>query len=62
MRYLVTLIETTSHVIEVEASSDMRAETKARYGWMQGDLLDDRPRLENLEVVQLDIIPEEDVA
>jgi hypothetical protein len=62
MKYLVTLIETTSHVVEVEASSDMRAKAEAHYGWMQGNLLDDRPRLENLEVVQLDIIPEEDVA
>jgi len=62
MNYLVTLIETTEHIVEVEANDECLARAFAVIGWKEGDLLDDRPRLLDLEAVQIDVVPTEDVA
>jgi hypothetical protein len=62
MNYLVTLIETTEHIVEVEADDECLARAFAVIGWKEGDLLDDRPRLLDLEAVEINTIPMEDVA
>ena len=62
MEYIVTLIETTRHVVIVEADDECLARAYAVIGWREGDLLDDEPRLLDLEAVQIDQIPMEDVA
>ncbi len=62
MKYLVTLIETTEHVVEVEADDECLARAYAVIGWKEGDLLDDRPHLIDLEAVAINAIPMEDVA
>lgn len=62
MNYLVTLIETTEHIVEVEADDECLARAFAVIGWRDGDLLDDRPRLLDLEAVEITAIPMEDVA
>lgn len=62
MNYLVTLIETTEHIVEVEADDECLARAYAVIGWKEGDLLDDRPRLLDLEAVEINAIPMEDVA
>ncbi|MEL0016260.1 MAG: hypothetical protein VW715_13655 [Rhodospirillales bacterium] len=62
MNYLVTLIETTEHIVEVEADDECLARAFAVIGWKEGDLLDDRPRLLDLEAVEINAIPMEDVA
>jgi len=62
MNYLVTLIETTEHIVEVEANDECLARAFAVIGWKEGDLLDDRPRLLDLEAVEINAIPMEDVA
>lgn len=62
MEYLVTLIETTEHIVSVEASDECLARAYAVIGWKEGDLLDDRPRLLDLEAVSINEIPMEDVA
>ena len=62
MKYLVTLIETTEHVIEIEADDECLARAGAVMGWHDGDLIDDRPRLLDLEATAIDEIPMEDVA
>ena len=62
MEYLVTLIETTEHIVSVEADDECLARAYAVIGWKEGDLLDDRPRLIDLEAVQIIEVPMEDVA
>lgn len=62
MKYLVTVIETTEHVLEVEANSECLARSTAVYGWQQGWFVDPCARLVDLEAVSINIIPEEDVA
>ena len=62
MEYIVTLIETTRHVVMVEADDECLARACAVMGWHDGDLLDDRPKLLDLEAVQIDEVPTEDVA
>jgi hypothetical protein len=62
MNYLVTLIETTEHIVEVEADDECLARAYAVIGWKEGELLDDRPRLLDLEAVEINAIPMEDVA
>ena len=62
MNYLVTLIETTEHIVEVEADDECLARAFAVIGWKEGDLLDDRPRLLDLEAIEINAIPMEDVA
>ena len=62
MKYLVTLIETTEHVVEVEADDECLARAGAVMGWHDGDILDDRPRLLDLEAVEIIEVPMEDVA
>ena len=62
MNYLVTLIETTEHIVEVEADDECLARAVAVIGWKEGELLDDRPRLLDLEAVSITEIPMEDVA
>ena len=62
MKYLVTLIETTEHIVEVEAKDDCLARSTAVYGWQQGWFIDPCARLLDLEAVELNVIPEEDVA
>jgi hypothetical protein len=59
MEYVITLIETTRHVVSVEADDECMARAEAVIGWKEGDLLDDRPRLIDLEAVQIDAVPEE---
>lgn len=62
MEYIVTLIETTEHIVQVEADDECLARAYAVIGWKDGDLLDDRPRLLDLEAVEITAIPMEDVA
>lgn len=62
MKYLVTLIETTEHVVEVEAKNECLARAEAVYGWREGWYVDDRSRLIDLEATEIDEIPMEDVA
>jgi hypothetical protein len=62
MEYLVTLIETTEHIVSVEADDECLARASAVMGWHDGDLLDDRPRLLDLEAVSIIEVPMEDVA
>lgn len=62
MEYIVTLIETTRHSVIVEADDECLARAYAVIGWREGDLCDDNPRLLDLEAVQIDEIPMEDVA
>ena len=62
MEYLVTLIEKTEHIVSVEADDECLARAYAVIGWKEGDLLDDRPRLLDLEAVEINAIPMEDVA
>jgi hypothetical protein len=62
MEYLVTLIETTEHIVSVEADDECLARAGAVMGWHDGDLLDDRPRLLDLEAVSIIEVPMEDVA
>jgi len=62
MEYIVTLIETTRHTVVVEADNEILARVNAIQGWCEGDLCDDNPRLLDLEAVQIDEIPMEDVA
>lgn len=62
MEYIVTLIETTRHVVVVEADDECLARAHAVIGWREGWLVDNSPRLLDLEAVQIDEIPTEDVA
>lgn len=62
MNYLVTLIETTEHIVEVEADDECLARASAVYGWKQGWYVDDGARLLDLEAVEINAIPMEDVA
>ena len=57
MNYLVTLIETTEHIVEVEADDECLARAYAVIGWKEGELLDDRLRLFDLEAVEINAIP-----
>lgn len=62
MEYLVTLIETTEHIVSVEADDECLARADAVIGWHDGDLIDNRPRLLDLEAVSIIEVPTEDVA
>jgi hypothetical protein len=62
MEYIVTLVETTRHIVMVEADNKILARASAIQGWCEGDLLDDQPRLLDLDAVQIDEVPMEDVA
>tara|TARA_R100000388_G_scaffold6610_1_gene6362 strand:+ start:1688 stop:1876 length:189 start_codon:yes stop_codon:yes gene_type:complete len=62
MEYLVTLIETTEHIVSVEADDECLARASAVIGWHDGDFIDDRPRLLDLEAVSIIEVPTEDVA
>ena len=62
MEYIITLVETTRHVVMVEADSAHLAEARAKLEWLDGELLDDRPELLDLECVQVDEVPTDDVA
>jgi hypothetical protein len=62
MKYLVTLIETTVHTVEVEAKDKVRAGISAEDGWCNGWLVDDNPHLVDLMVSEVIEIPMEDVA
>ena len=62
MKYLVTLIETTVHTVEVEAKDKVRARISAEDGWCNGWLVDDNPHLIDLMVSEIIEIPVEDVA
>lgn len=62
MNYLVTLIETTEHIVEVEADDECLARAGAVMAWHDGDLIDDSPRLIDLEAVSIIEVPMEDVA
>lgn len=62
MKYLVTLIETTEHVIEIEADDECLARAFAVIGWRDGCYVDDHARLIDLEATAIDEIPMEDVA
>ncbi len=56
------MVETTRHVVMVEADSAHLAEARAKFEWLDGELLDDRPKLLSLECVQIDEVPTDDVA
>ena len=62
MEYIITLVETARHVVMVEADSAHLAEARAKFEWLDGELLDDRPKLLSLECVQVDEVPTDDVA
>jgi len=62
MNYLVTLIETTEHIVEVEADDECLARAEAVIGWREGWYVDDDARLLDLEAVEINAIPMEDVA
>jgi len=59
MEYIVTLVETTRHVVLVESDDNIGLEMKARAQWIEGTAVDDNPRLEHLEVVEVTAVPEE---
>ena len=62
MEYIVTLVETTRHVVIVEADNEILARASAITQWCEGDLCDDNPLLLDLDAVQIDEVPMEDVA
>ena len=62
MEYIVTLVETTSHVVVVQSDDDIGLEMKARAQWIEGTAVDSNPRLEHLEVIDITPVPEEFVA
>ena len=62
MEYIVTLVETTQHVVVVESDDNIGLEMKARVQWMEGLAVDSDPRLLHLEVVEMKPVPEEFVA
>lgn len=62
MEYIVTLVETTRHIVAVEADDECLARAYAIIGWKEGELVDDWPKLLDLEAVQIDEVPTEDVA
>lgn len=59
MEYIVTLVETTSHVVVVHSDNDVGLEMKARAQWIEGDAVDSNPKLEHLDVIDITAIPEE---
>lgn len=59
MEYVITLVETTRHVVSVEADDECMARAEAVTGWREGWLVDDRPELLDLEAVQIDAVPME---
>ena len=59
MKYIVTLVETTRHVVVVEADDERTAQAEAVAGWRDGWLVDDRSQLLDLETVQIDAVPTE---
>ena len=62
MEYLVTLIETTEHIVSVEADDECLARAEAVVGWKEGWYVDDNALLIDLEAVSIIEIPTEDVA
>lgn len=59
MKYRVTLVETTRHVVVVEADNECTAQAEAVAGWRDGWLVDDRSQLLDLETVKIDAVPTE---
>jgi len=62
MEYIITLVETSRHVVMVKADSAHLAEARATLEWLDGELVDDRPKLLSIECVQVDEVPTDDVA
>lgn len=62
MEYIVTLVETTRHVVLVESDDNIGLEMKARVQWLEGLAVDSRPTLLHLEVAEMTPVPEEFVA
>ncbi len=62
MEYLVTLIETTEHIVLIDADDECMARAGAVLGWRDGSLVDDNARLLDLEAVEITAIPLEDIA
>ncbi len=56
MKYIVTLIETTRHVVEVEEADECMARAFAVIGWRDGWVVDDSPELLDLEAIQIDAV------
>jgi len=46
----------------VKADSAHLAEARATLEWLDGELVDDRPKLLSIECVQVDEVPTDDVA
>ena len=59
MEYIVTLVETTRHVVLVESDDNIGLEIKARAQWIEGLAVDDKPELLHLEVTEVTAVPEE---
>jgi len=59
MEYIVTLVETTRHVVLVESDDNIGLEMKARAQWIEGLAVDDKPELLRLEVIEMTAVPEE---
>lgn len=62
MKYLVTLIETTAHTVEVDSTNKVIAGVVAQNGWCDGLLVDSNPNMVDLMVGEVIEIPMEDVA
>jgi len=59
MEYIVTLVETTRHVVLIESDDNIGLEMKARAQWIEGLAVDDKPELLRLEVIEMTAVPEE---
>jgi len=62
MKYLVTLIETTAHTVEVDSKNKVIAGVVAQDRWCDGLLVDSNPNMVDLMVGEVIEIPMEDVA
>ncbi len=62
MKYLVTLIETTAHTVEVDARNKVIAGVVAQDLFCDGVLVDNNPNMVDLMVGEIIEIPMEDVA
>ena len=49
--FAVCLMETTEHLVHVEADNDSEARDEAVRGWKEGEYVDDRPELVSLKPV-----------
>lgn len=56
MKYIVTLLETTRHVVEVEETDECMARAFAVIGWREGWLVDDSAELIDIEAIQIDAV------